>query len=157
MKTLTNTPSSLTTFNQKILVSENTHQFWWVIFTQQLSHQFYFSLLSHMITAHFFHSSPIFFSHVPSLSHDDILISWTWRFFFLWHKLCGSFIYLFFLSFFLEFGWEANENFCEFLSNDLISRWRCLVAYYIKRLNRGRINKSKKTSFKWNSDSEQLK
>lgn len=33
---------------------------------------------------------------------------------------------LFFL--FLEFGWEANENFCELLSNDLISRWRCMVA-----------------------------
>jgi hypothetical protein len=41
-----------------------------------------------------------------------------------------------FISFFLEFSWEINQNFCEFLSNNLISRWKCMVVYCIKRLNK---------------------
>jgi hypothetical protein len=63
-------------------------------------------------------------------------------------------VFSFIFSLFIEFGWEVNENFCELLSNDLISRCRCIVACCIKRLNRERIKKSEKVLFKWNSDSE---
>jgi hypothetical protein len=107
-------------------MSENTHQFWWVIFTHQLSHQFCFSFLSHMIITFFFSFFLSFSSPISHLSHTMMSLIYGHEGLIFFVPNINFVVLSFIFYFFLEFGWEANENFYEFLSNDLISRWRCM-------------------------------